>query len=75
MKLYRKQQDRKQRQHEQDETAYRIAMKIITGQKRVASFLNKKASGLPRWVLLFAFLSCFLSTSAYCIYLLVRVLN
>ncbi|MEH6306818.1 hypothetical protein RYH73_14280 [Olivibacter sp. CPCC 100613] len=75
MKLYRKQQGSRQGQQEQDETAYRIAKKIVAGQKRVASFLNKKASGLPRWVLLSAFLSCFLSTGAYCIYLLVRALN
>ncbi|MDM8172954.1 hypothetical protein QT327_01100 [Olivibacter sp. 47] len=75
MKLYRKQKDRKHEQDEQDETAYRIAMKIVKGQQRVASFLNKKADGLPRWVLLSAFLSYFLSIGAYCIYLLVQALN
>lgn len=58
-----------------EETAYRIAGRIIRLQQSVAGFLNRKTTKLPYSFVIASFVLLFLCLGAYCFYLLLQALN
>lgn len=63
---------RPKQHHTDDALAHRIAGHIIGKQRRIANYLNSKATSLSKRARVFALIFFTLAFGSYCLYLLIK---